>query len=222
MWSLILQSYQTVCQVIKMTSDSHFCNAVFRYRSIQSLLGEHEELERQTVYFSPPEYLNDPMEGLRQIYWRGDRITWRNLLRHYIICIHNRFFEALLSRDTECLPSDTIAVFQSLHNFPTSQVKSLCQACITAVEASDLHTALLDFLAKADRDISFTELQQLLRTVHLDWLYLIQKPSKIEHWSHLPTGTTGFSGGGQSHSHAPGNKSRNSRKVFYYWSRCHS
>ncbi|MBC8719890.1 DUF2971 domain-containing protein [Ochrobactrum sp. Marseille-Q0166] len=158
-----------------MTSDSHFCNAVFRYRSIQSLLGEHEELERQTVYFSPPEYLNDPMEGLRQIYWRGDRVTWRNLLRHYIICIHNRFFEALLSRDTECLPSDTIAVFQSLHNFPTSQVKSLCQACITAVEASDLHTALLDFLAKADRDISFTELQQLLRAVHLDWLYLIQK-----------------------------------------------
>lgn len=59
-----------------MPSDPHFENAVFRYRPIDALLGERDELERQTVYFAPPEYLNDPMEGLRQIYWRGDRITW--------------------------------------------------------------------------------------------------------------------------------------------------
>jgi hypothetical protein len=63
----------------------------------RNTLGEREELERQTVYFSPPEYLNDPMEGLRQVYWRGDRIVWRNLLRHYIICLHNRYFEAHLT-----------------------------------------------------------------------------------------------------------------------------
>lgn len=153
-----------------MTSDSHFENAVFRYRSIDALLGEREELERQTVYFAPPQYLNDPMEGLRQVYWRGDRITWRNLLRHYIICMHNRFFEALLTEETERLAPDTIAVFQSLDNFPTPEAKSLCETCIAAVEAGDLHTALLDLLASAERNISSSELQQLLRTVHIDWL----------------------------------------------------
>ena len=153
-----------------MTSDSHFENAVFRYRSIDALLGERKELERQTVYFAPPEYLNDPMEGLRQVYWRGDRITWRNLLRHYIICMYNRFVEALLTKDTECLAPDKIAVFQSLDNFLTPEAKSLCEACIAAVEAGELHATLLDLLASAERNISFSELQQLLRTVHMHWL----------------------------------------------------
>lgn len=156
-----------------MTSDSHFENAIFRYRSIDALLGEREELERQTVYFAPPEYLNDPMEGLRQVVWRGDRIMWRNLLRHYIICLHNRFFEALLTEDSERLTPNTVSVFQSLENFPTPEAKSLCEACIAAVEASDLHAALHDLLASAERDIGFSELQQLLRTVHIDWLFMV-------------------------------------------------
>lgn len=152
-----------------MPPDTYFENAVFRYRSTDALLGERQELERQTVYFAPPEYLNDPMEGLRQVYWRGDRITWRNLLRHYVICLHNRCIEALLTEDTKRLAPNTISVFQTLDNFPTPEAKSLCEACIAAVEAGDLHAALLDLLASAGREISFSELQQLLRTVHLDW-----------------------------------------------------
>lgn len=88
--------------------------------------------------------------------------------------MHNRFFEALLTEDTERLAPDTIAVFQSLEEFPTPKAKSLCKACITAVEAGDLHAALLDLLASAERNISFSELQQLLRTVHIDWLGAIR------------------------------------------------
>lgn len=157
-----------------MDSETHFKDVVFRYRSIDALLGQRQELERQTVYFAAPEHLNDPMEGMRQIYWYGDRITWRNLLRHYVICLHNRFLEALLTEDSERLSPDTIAVFQSLDNFPTPEAKSVCKACVTAVEAGELHTALLDFLASAERKISFSELLQLLRTVHLDWLGAVQ------------------------------------------------
>lgn len=153
-----------------MPYDSHFDNAVFRYRSRDALLGEREELERQTIYFSPPEYLNDPMEGLRKVYWRGDRITWSNLLRHYIVCMQNRFFEALLTNETERLSPDTISIFQSLDNFPTAQARSLCEACIAEIETGQLHAALLDLLVTAERDISFSELHQLLRTVHIDWL----------------------------------------------------
>ncbi|RMB07911.1 Protein of unknown function (DUF2971) [Eilatimonas milleporae] len=125
---------------------------------------------RQTVYFAPPEHLNDPMEGLRQIYWHGDRITWRNLLRHYVICLQNRLFQALSTDDSERLDPQTISVFQTLDNLPTPEARSLCEACIAAVEAGELHTALLDLLACADRDIGFSELQLLLRTVHIDWL----------------------------------------------------
>lgn len=204
-----------------MTSDSHFENAVFRYRSIDALLGEHEELERQTVYFAPPEYLNDPMEGLRQVYWRGDRIMWRNLLRHYIICIHNRFFEALLTEDTERLAPNTIAVFQSLDNFPTTEAKSLCEACIAAIEADDLHAALLDLLASAERDIQF--LRTAAITPHgsyrLAWRgsHGFRRTRLGSTYQRAPARPIGP---GQCSSNASDNNSASPRPVFNHWRQC--
>ena len=47
----------------------------YRFRSIDTLLGKHSELEKQTIYFASPDDLNDPMEGLRNIVWNGDRIA---------------------------------------------------------------------------------------------------------------------------------------------------
>jgi hypothetical protein len=59
----------------------------YRFRSIRSLLGEHQELQNQSIFFASPEQLNDPMEGFRDIYWHGDTIAWNNLFRHYLICL---------------------------------------------------------------------------------------------------------------------------------------
>ena len=60
----------------------------YRFRSIDSLLGEHKELERETIYFASPEELNDPMEGLRNTVWDGDEIVWTNLFKHYVFCLN--------------------------------------------------------------------------------------------------------------------------------------
>lgn len=152
-----------------MTNESQFQNNIFRYRSIEALLGKNKELELQTIYFAPSETLNDPMEGFRQLYWHGDRITWRNLLRHYIICLHKRLFEAQLAEDSMHLSPETISVFASLDNFKTKEERSLCKLSIAEIEATELHTALLDFLTRADRDIKLSELKLLLSLVHLDW-----------------------------------------------------
>ena len=48
---------------------------VYRFRTMDNLLGEHQELKKQEIYFANPEQLNDPMEGLRDIFWRGDKIV---------------------------------------------------------------------------------------------------------------------------------------------------
>ena len=82
-----------------MISKPDFDRHIFRYRSMKSLLGKRAELENQTIYFAPAESLNDPIEGLRRVVWRGDRITWRNLLRNYVICLENRITQALLHSD---------------------------------------------------------------------------------------------------------------------------
>jgi len=44
-------------------------------------------LKNQEIYFSPPEQLNDPVEGFKDIFWQGDGIVWTNLLRHYLLCL---------------------------------------------------------------------------------------------------------------------------------------
>jgi hypothetical protein len=59
----------------------------YRFRSTKALLCEFHELERQEIYFSPPEQLNDPLEGFKDLFWQGDEIVWRNLLRHYLMCL---------------------------------------------------------------------------------------------------------------------------------------
>lgn len=59
----------------------------YRYRPIKSLLDGFHELENQEIYFSTTGELNDPMEGFKDIYWQGDEIVWKNLLRHYVLCL---------------------------------------------------------------------------------------------------------------------------------------
>jgi hypothetical protein len=60
---------------------------LYRFRSTRSLLDGFHELEKQEIYFSPPDQLNDPMEGYKDVVWCGDAIVWRNLLRHYALCL---------------------------------------------------------------------------------------------------------------------------------------
>ncbi|WP_080429493.1 DUF2971 domain-containing protein [Burkholderia ubonensis] len=60
---------------------------LYRFRSIDRLLGNSKELERQEIYFASPEQLNDPLEGRKNIYWQGDLIVWKNLFRHYLACL---------------------------------------------------------------------------------------------------------------------------------------
>ena len=68
---------------------------VYRFRSIDRLLGEYQELEKETIYFASPDQLNDPMEGYRDIVWRGDEIVWTNLFTHYAYCLYATYFQYL-------------------------------------------------------------------------------------------------------------------------------
>ena len=41
------------------------------YRFRPSVLGKHQELENPEIYFSSLDTLNDPMEGLMDLFWSG-------------------------------------------------------------------------------------------------------------------------------------------------------
>ncbi|EKO3919010.1 hypothetical protein ACTWWB_004306 [Vibrio fluvialis] len=59
----------------------------YRFRAIENLFGEYQELEKQSIFFAPPKLLNDPVEGFKDIYWQGDEILWTNLFNHYLLCL---------------------------------------------------------------------------------------------------------------------------------------
>ena len=70
---------------------------IYRFRTIDRLLGSSRpddlgELQSQTIYFAESSKLNDPMEAVRDLVWRGDTITWMNLFRHYVNCLHHVYF----------------------------------------------------------------------------------------------------------------------------------
>lgn len=63
----------------------------YRFRTLKHIF-EYKELENQEIYFAPTEQLNDPMEGHKTIVFNGDKIVWKNLFKHYLICL----FEVIL------------------------------------------------------------------------------------------------------------------------------
>lgn len=55
----------------------------YRFRSTNALF-KHKELENQEIYFASIDELNDPMEGKPDLVFKGDRIVWENLFKHYL------------------------------------------------------------------------------------------------------------------------------------------
>ncbi|MCY4529261.1 MAG: DUF2971 domain-containing protein [Chloroflexi bacterium] len=56
---------------------------VYRFRSIDALIGPHKELSRQTIYLARPDELNDLAEDTVNVVWRGDDVLWANLVTYY-------------------------------------------------------------------------------------------------------------------------------------------
>lgn len=97
----------------------------YRFRNIKSLL-EFEELEKQTIYFAPPEDLNDPMEGFKDIVWNGDEIVWKNLFKNYLLCLeHATSLFTVIGEEHGTITESDIPVFKNHEDFPTIQYKEL-------------------------------------------------------------------------------------------------
>src|SRR5260370_28089171 len=104
---------------------------LYRFRSTHALLDGYQELENQQIYFCSPDGLNDPLEGFKHIFWRGDQIVWRNLLRHYLFnLMQATSIAAVMGQDFNpemCAP----LVHQTEHDLPQAPIRdvyaSTCQ-----------------------------------------------------------------------------------------------
>lgn len=95
-------------------------DTIYRFRPVSRLLdedGKSGELDGQYIFFPSPEKLNDPLEGYKNVYFEGDRIVWRNLVKHYIRCLINDTAKSIVTGPTDT-PDKEVGVFASKSSAP--------------------------------------------------------------------------------------------------------
>ena len=147
----------------------------FRFRSINSLLGEHQEFEKQTIYFASPEELNDPMEGFRDIVWSGDKIVWTNFFKHYVYCLHLSYFQFRLIGDSRILEVDSIPIQGCWDQLPTPQAQNLFGEIWCIFLNVPNIQEIIEALGDTKRKIRYREIGYYFRIIHLELLKIIVK-----------------------------------------------
>ena len=135
---------------------------LYRFRSTYAALDGRKELEEQHIYFAPSEKLNDPMEGYKDVFWTGDLIVWRNLLRHYLLCLLQCFLLPPMC-DNAGLKK---LVFSAPENLLSTTEKAIYQKMCEAFRGDANIQQHLEALSTRSAPVRRDELNYYLRSLH--------------------------------------------------------
>lgn len=139
----------------------------YRFRRVENLLGEHAELERQTIYFAAPNELNDPMEGFSDIYWSGDKIVWNNLFRNYVMCLEHVFGQLCIAREEHhVISADDIHPYCNIDDYPTKLYKDMVDRILNDFFDENI-ISLVDEISNRNTPIKKDELYLYLKLIHI-------------------------------------------------------
>lgn len=155
-------------------------NFFYRFRSINALIGDRKELEKQEIYFARPDELNDPMEGFKDIVWHGDEIVWKNFFKNYLISLQLAMTIAYLTDDDYAETDFPIVVHATNSTLPTPKVREVHRNICRLFFEDDDAAALPAFLASQDRPIRREELGFYLRIIHGRAIYSVAKVLRAE------------------------------------------
>ena len=147
---------------------------VYRFRSMDNLLGEHQELKKQEIYFAGPEDQNDPMEGLRDIVWCGDKIVWENFFKHYVFCLYATYFQYLAAGPFMQLTVDNIPMLKRWDKLPSPAQSMFNEIWEKFVNLPKI-PKFIESLAHTNREIRYRELKRYLKTMHFALLDVIEE-----------------------------------------------
>lgn len=146
---------------------------VYRFRSIEKLL-EFKELEQQTIYFSPPHDLNDPIEDFKDIVWNGDSVLWKNHLRHYLLCLQHIYVLIRLLGEDEAFGVKDIPVFTTFGSLPTPIYKEKMKKLFLEFFGNETIKILIEGLSSRE-NVRKDEFLFYLESIHPYCLSLIHK-----------------------------------------------
>lgn len=153
---------------------------VYRFRSIDKLLGK-KELERCEIRLASPSELNDPMEGYKDVVFRGDEVLWENLLRHYILALVSCTINAIVLGDASSDEPDIQAAL-TVDDLPTDKFRKLnSNACELFFKHHDLSSlnAKLTLLREPLRREGVTFLLGLVHSVALPIVMSVMKQAGV-------------------------------------------
>ena len=118
-------------------------DVVYRFRTVRNLL-ERGDLECRQIYLALPHELNDPMEGYKDVVWRGDEVLWENLLRHYVLSLLLVTSQCILS-PAEKFEEPTFSAATTEDDLPSDVFRSVfaeaCHDFFARLGPSNLHRA---------------------------------------------------------------------------------
>jgi len=139
---------------------------LYRFRPVEALLDARDELAKQEIYFAPPEKLNDPMEGYKDVFWSGDLIVWRNLLRHYLRCLlQTTYLCYVMGPKFDCTDLKKI-VFSPPENFASASERAIYQKMCEAFRADATIQKFLETLSARPTPVRRDELTHYIRSLH--------------------------------------------------------
>ncbi len=139
---------------------------LYRLRNINHLLGDFQELRHQSIYFAGHAELNDPMDGFRNLIWRGDGIVWDNLFRNYIYSIHSAILSMLTTGRSSLIEIPLVDLYERRGQRLGPQGNEMVEdVCGRVYDATQLYELIAN-LERSHRRIRREEVMAYLQTVH--------------------------------------------------------
>jgi hypothetical protein len=135
---------------------------LYRFRSCKTLF-EFKELERLQIYLASAGELNDPMEGYKDVVWRGDAVLWENLLRHYVLSLLLTHTHFLLTSSFE---EPHVNAFVTADDLPTDAFRALHAEACEAFLAQTGPESLCNRLVNLNKPLRREGLRLALSCIH--------------------------------------------------------
>ena len=139
---------------------------IYRFRTLDQLLTNYQELTKQEIYFATQDQLNDPVEGRHDIVWQGDEIVWLNLFKNYTYCIHSFLLLVNTGSSQTFLSKENIPVYGRWDIHPTPWWGEPFKRAWAEVQVSLNLTEICQKLADGQHQVRSTPLVSMLYTLH--------------------------------------------------------
>lgn len=139
---------------------------IYRFRSMDNLLHKYNELEEQELVLSSPRYFNDPLEGYQDVFWEGDEVLWENLLRHYLLNLHQAVTICLFADNDEDLDEYALEPKLTREDLSSDEYRQQFDAICQSFFEEKGFGSISSSLSSLPKPLKRNNLQQILSYIH--------------------------------------------------------